>query len=125
MNHQFLTATMILCSLLYHEQTLQREDEIRDALQRARTVWMRRSSTSKEAKKAAETINIVLSRTGKGQEGDGRPKEDASREAGDLSAQRNPPMMQDTFFGISFGGEKGLPDSDGFYERESLIDTAK
>lgn len=125
MNHQFLTATMILCSLLYHEQTLQREDEIRGALQRARTVWMRRSSTSKEAKKATEAINIVLSRTGKDQEGDGRPKEDASKEVGDLSAQRSHPMMQDTFFGISFGGEKGLLDSNGFYERESPIDTPK
>ncbi|KAK9603429.1 hypothetical protein V6Z90_001509 [Aspergillus fumigatus] len=121
MNHQFLTATMILCSLLYHEQTLQREDEIRGALQRARTVWMRRSSTSKEAKKATEAINIVLSRTGKDQEGDGRPKEDASKEVGDLSAQRSHSMMQDTFFGISFGGEKGLLDSNGFYEPDSFI----
>ena len=34
-------------------------------------------------------------------------------------------MMQDTFFGISFGGEKGLLDSNGFYERESPIDTPK
>lgn len=86
---------------------------------------MRRSSTSKEAKKATEAINIVLSRTGKDQEGDGRPKEDASKEVGDLSAQRSHSMMQDTFFGISFGGEKGLLDSNGFYERESPIDTPK
>ncbi|GFF83644.1 uncharacterized transcriptional regulatory protein C1F7.11c [Aspergillus udagawae] len=121
MNHQFLTATMILCSLLYHEQTLQREDEIRGALQRARTVWMRRPSTSKEAKKAAETINIVLSKTGKSREGDGRLKEDASGEAGEQSAQRSPPIMQDALFGITFGGEKGVTDSIGFYEPDPFI----
>ncbi|KAL5333051.1 fungal-specific transcription factor domain-containing protein [Aspergillus crustosus] len=64
MNHQFLTATMLLCSLLHHGQTLGRETEIRAALQRARTIWMRKSSTSEEAKKATETVNLVLTGTG-------------------------------------------------------------
>ncbi|RHZ44740.1 putative transcription factor [Aspergillus thermomutatus] len=121
MNHQFLTATMILSSLLYHGRTLQREDEIRGALQGARTVWMRRISTSKEAKKAAETSNIVLSRTGKRREGDCRPNEDASREAGGLSSQMNPPITQDALFGISVDGEKGLTDSISFYEPDPFI----
>ena len=62
MNHTFLTATMVLCSALYRGQTLQREEEILKALRRTRTVWMRASSSSREAKKAAETVSIVIAR---------------------------------------------------------------
>jgi hypothetical protein len=64
MNHQFLTATMVLCSMLYRGKTIQREQEIRAALQLSRFIWMRRSSTSKEATKAAETISFVLAKAG-------------------------------------------------------------
>ncbi len=64
MNHTFLTATMVLCSMLSRGQTLQREEEILRALRRTRTVWLRASSTSWEAKKAAETVSIVIARTG-------------------------------------------------------------
>ncbi|KAH8698950.1 putative fungal-specific transcription factor [Talaromyces proteolyticus] len=64
MNHQFLTATMILCSMLCSGQTQGREDEVRSALQRSRMIWIRRSTTSKEAKKAAETVSIVLAKAG-------------------------------------------------------------
>ncbi|KAL5001796.1 fungal-specific transcription factor domain-containing protein [Aspergillus recurvatus] len=60
MNHQFLTATTLLCSLLYRKEVLEREDEIRAALQRARAIWIRRSSISKEAKKAAAAVSLVL-----------------------------------------------------------------
>ncbi|KAL4924286.1 putative transcription factor, partial [Aspergillus undulatus] len=66
MNHQFLTAAMILCASLHHGRAMDRKDEIRRALQRARAVWIRRSSTSKEAKKAADTVGNVLSRIGIG-----------------------------------------------------------
>ncbi|KAL4908907.1 hypothetical protein BDW74DRAFT_187388 [Aspergillus multicolor] len=66
MNHQFLTATMLLCSLLYRRENVERKDEIRAALQRARSIWMRRSSISNEAKKAAEAVSLVLGNTGKG-----------------------------------------------------------
>ncbi|RDW59232.1 fungal specific transcription factor-1 [Coleophoma crateriformis] len=66
MNHQFLTATMILCSLLHRGQMLHRREAITAALQRTRTIWMRRSSNSREAKKAAETVSIVLARAGDG-----------------------------------------------------------
>ncbi|GAB1313400.1 hypothetical protein MFIFM68171_03610 [Madurella fahalii] len=62
MNHTFLTATMVLCSMLHRGQTMQREDEILRALNRARTIWMRASSSSREAKKAAETVSIVIAR---------------------------------------------------------------
>ncbi|EED19988.1 fungal specific transcription factor, putative [Talaromyces stipitatus ATCC 10500] len=64
MNHQFLTATMILCFMLYSGQTQGRDDEIRTALQRSRSIWIRRSSFSKEAQKAAETVSIVLTKAG-------------------------------------------------------------
>ncbi|KAB8230051.1 putative transcription factor [Aspergillus alliaceus] len=70
MNHQFLTATMVLCSMLHRGQTLQREQEIRTALQRARAIWMRKSSSSKEAKKAAETVSFVLAKAGNGRSHD-------------------------------------------------------
>lgn len=63
-NHQFLTATMILCSLLHRGQTLHRRDEIMATLHSTRAIWMRNSSISQEAKKAAETVSFVLTRAG-------------------------------------------------------------
>lgn len=63
-NHQFLTATMILCSLLYRGKTLHQQDEIITTLRSTRAIWMRSSSVSQEAKKAAETVNFVLARAG-------------------------------------------------------------
>ncbi|KAJ5969979.1 hypothetical protein N7501_006227 [Penicillium viridicatum] len=63
MNHQFLTATMVLCSILYRGKALQREQEIRASLQICRSIWIRKSSTSKEATKAAETVSFVLAKT--------------------------------------------------------------
>jgi hypothetical protein len=63
MNHHFLTATMVLCSLLYRRwKTLDRRDDILAALRTARGIWLRKSSSSHEAKKAAETISFVLAR---------------------------------------------------------------
>lgn len=62
MNHQFLTATMVLCSLLYCGQTLQRKEEIVAALEKTRSIWLRRSPRSREATRAAETVNVVLAR---------------------------------------------------------------
>ncbi|TRX87741.1 hypothetical protein FHL15_011366 [Xylaria flabelliformis] len=67
MNHQFLTATMILCSLVHHERTQSRVQEIIAALRRTRNIWMR-SAGSQEARKAVETVNIVLARANKGDE---------------------------------------------------------
>ncbi|KAH8671694.1 fungal-specific transcription factor domain-containing protein [Xylariales sp. PMI_506] len=67
MNHMFLTSTMILCSLLSRRRAGDREAEILAALRASRAVWMRRSSLgSLEAKKAAETVSIVLARAGEG-----------------------------------------------------------
>ncbi|KAJ5784059.1 uncharacterized protein N7518_009736 [Penicillium psychrosexuale] len=70
MNHQFLTATMVLCSILHRGKTIQREQDIRAALHLSRSIWMRKSSTSKEAKKAAETVSFVLATAGDGRKPD-------------------------------------------------------
>jgi hypothetical protein len=70
MNHQFLTATMVLCSMLYRGGKLERKQEIRTALQISRSIWMRKSFISKEATKAAETISFVLAMSGNGPKSD-------------------------------------------------------
>lgn len=64
MNHQFLTATMILCSLLYRGGSISQEEKqtVKDALSRSRSVWVQSSSWSQEAKRATEVIGAVLSK---------------------------------------------------------------
>lgn len=62
LNHQILTATMILCSLLHRRITLQRDEEIIAALKASKTIWMRHCGKSLEARKAVWTINSVLAR---------------------------------------------------------------
>ncbi|KAI1348456.1 fungal-specific transcription factor domain-containing protein [Xylaria sp. FL0043] len=64
MNHQFLTASMVLCSLIYHNKTQGRFEEVIAALRGARNIWMRITG-SRESKKAAETVNLILSRASK------------------------------------------------------------
>lgn len=66
MNHTFLTATMVLCSALHCGQTLQRKEEILRVLRRTRAVWMRASPGSREARKAAETVSIVIAQAAEG-----------------------------------------------------------
>lgn len=68
MNHQFLTATMILCSLLHRNQTLDKKDAIVAALRGARAIWIRTSTTSREAQRATEGISFVLTKAGKANE---------------------------------------------------------
>lgn len=53
---------MILCILLQRGQTMQRSEEIKAALRRTRDIWMRSSSSSREAQKGVETVSIVLAR---------------------------------------------------------------
>ncbi|PYH73109.1 putative transcription factor [Aspergillus vadensis CBS 113365] len=74
MTHLFLTATMILCSLVHRGKPIDRGEEVLDALRTARTIWMRRGSTatSREAARAAEVVNLTLARVGeRGFSGDG------------------------------------------------------
>lgn len=83
MNHQFLTATMVLCSILYRGKALQQEQEIRVFLQTCRSIWMRRSSTSKEAKKATETVSFVLTKAGDNDKSNLPFNQDVSRDLQD------------------------------------------
>ncbi|KAK7737040.1 hypothetical protein SLS53_006797 [Cytospora paraplurivora] len=66
MNHQFLTAAMILCMLLQRGQTLQRGEEITAALWRTKAIWTRSNSGSREARKGVETVIVVLAKFGVG-----------------------------------------------------------
>ncbi|KAF4900198.1 Fusarisetin A cluster transcription factor fsa6 [Colletotrichum fructicola] len=63
MNHHFLTATMVLCSVV-HQQRIFGQDEIMEALGNSRAIWMRKGPHSREAKKAAQAVGIVLARAG-------------------------------------------------------------
>ncbi|KAK4145567.1 putative fungal-specific transcription factor, partial [Dichotomopilus funicola] len=73
MNSMFLTATMVLCSMLYRgpqtdqqqRQQIRRKEEILAALRRTRTIWMGAAARgSREGKKAAETVSFVLAKAG-------------------------------------------------------------
>ncbi|PYI28684.1 hypothetical protein BP00DRAFT_402272 [Aspergillus indologenus CBS 114.80] len=78
MNHLFLTATMILCSLLHRAQPLgERTEEVLAALRRARTIWMRRSTSSREAKRATEIVSLTLARAGDGNRSATNTEEDS------------------------------------------------
>ncbi|KAL4750699.1 hypothetical protein BDW72DRAFT_213198 [Aspergillus terricola var. indicus] len=114
MNHQFLTAAMILCSSLHHERVMERKDEIRRALQRARAVWIRRSSTSKEAKRAADTVGIVLSRIGVGASGSDPPL-GLDEHAGNNSSVM---AMPDLSGGLGLEPDTTMPDNMSFQDPE-------
>lgn len=62
MNHQFLIATMILCSMLHRRVNMSGEEEgkVKGALQRAMLIWAQTATTSREAARATEAIRIVL-----------------------------------------------------------------
>ncbi|PWY65859.1 fungal-specific transcription factor domain-containing protein [Aspergillus eucalypticola CBS 122712] len=75
MTHLFLTATMILCSLVHCGGPLDRGEEVLGALRTARTIWLRRGSTatSREAARAAGVVGLTLAGVGERDsiEGDG------------------------------------------------------
>jgi hypothetical protein len=62
LRHQLLTATMMLCSLLYRGMTLERDEEIIAALRNSRDVWTQSEAISEEARRAAHAIGFVLSK---------------------------------------------------------------
>ncbi|GAT19152.1 fungal specific transcription factor domain-containing protein [Aspergillus luchuensis] len=66
MTHLFLTATMILCSLVHCGEPLDRGEEVLNALRTARTIWLRRGSTatSREAARAAGVVGLTLAGVG-------------------------------------------------------------
>ncbi|RMZ78741.1 hypothetical protein DV737_g3763, partial [Chaetothyriales sp. CBS 132003] len=66
LNHQFLTATMILCLSLHRNliHDPDRRREVIEALRKSRRVWSRYSNISQEAKKAAGAVTVCLEKTG-------------------------------------------------------------
>ncbi|KAL3472236.1 fungal-specific transcription factor domain-containing protein [Aspergillus californicus] len=122
MNHQFLTATMLLCSFLHreHGHVIEREAEIRAALQRARIIWMRRSTSSKEAKKAAETVNVVLSRAANSQSNGNATKHDLQE--GQLSRGITPPTQPGNF-GFNAAIDITDPYNDGQFVMSDFMGT--
>ena len=112
-NHQFLTATMILCSLLDRGQNLNRKEEIMTALRSTKAIWMQSSSISQEAKKAAETVSFVLARAGEVR--DYSFDLDAERIMGqDISINANGSDAD-----LAFDAQAMLQTSMDFYERKS------
>lgn len=94
MHHQFLTATMILCTMLHVAHPVQRGSDIRGALQRCRNVWMKRSDTSTDARKAADTVTFVLDRSTDSQNY-GTPSSQAVKEHGGSDTQTNDGHLDD------------------------------
>ncbi len=116
-NHQFLTATMILCSLLYRSQTLHRKEEIMTTLCSTRAIWMRNSSISREAKKAAETVSFVLARAGDVRDYGVDPA--AERTSGAIMGQDMSNNADGSGAGLAFDGQAMLQTTMNLYERKS------
>ncbi|EEP76067.1 conserved hypothetical protein [Uncinocarpus reesii 1704] len=119
MNHQFLTATVILCSLLHQGKTLNREEEIITALRRSRAIWVRKCSGSIEAKKAAETVNIVLARAGEGHGWGISPRSHNANALMDGRVTGTHPNSNTDNHDTS--AEPAIPDSMGLYECMSVF----
>ena len=116
-NHQFLMATMILCSLLHRGQILHRKEEIMTKLRSTRAIWMRSSSTSQEAKKAAETVSFVLARAGGVR--DYAIDLDAERTSTHIMGQNMSTNANGSGAGLAFDGEAMLQTTMDLYERKS------
>ncbi|PWY74311.1 hypothetical protein BO70DRAFT_372948 [Aspergillus heteromorphus CBS 117.55] len=110
MNHQFLTAMMILCSLVHRGRMLDRTEEIVTALRRTRAIWMRQASRSCEAKRAADVLNLTLARAVEGtsqSQGAERNVMPSVRDNFSPSSQRS----HDYLFSVnSLGGDATLED---------------
>lgn len=114
-NHQFLTATMILCSLLHRGQTLHLKEEIMTTLRSTRAIWMRSSAISRDAKKAAETVSFVLAKAGDHYEVD----IDAERPSTTTMGQAMSTNPIASGAGSAFNDQAMLQTSMSFYERKS------
>ncbi|SPO04280.1 related to fungal specific transcription factor [Cephalotrichum gorgonifer] len=110
MNHQFYTAAIILCSLLRQDQAQDRERDVVEALTKARAIWIR-SEGSREAWKAARTVDMVLARvTGEG-EGDAcdvgpRVRDSASNQSASTSNGNDGFRMHDLLRPFTPGSQR-------------------
>ena len=115
MNHQFLTATMVLCSLIYRSQSLDRKEEIMATLRSTRAIWMRSSAISQEAKKAAETVCFVLARTGDDQGIDLQAESTSAAKMGQAMSTN----ATSNGIGVASNDQTMLQTSMDLYERKS------
>ncbi|KAI1312689.1 hypothetical protein F5Y03DRAFT_338787 [Xylaria venustula] len=67
LQHEFLTATMVLCWIFHHgvdklwpDNHLNVEDQIRTALKKAHIIWSRLSNFSRDARKASDTLTLLF-----------------------------------------------------------------
>ncbi|KAI0452159.1 hypothetical protein F5B21DRAFT_484278 [Xylaria acuta] len=65
--HEFLTATMILCWIVYHgvdkiwpDHAPATEDQIKTALGKVHGIWTRLSNSSRDARKASEALTLLF-----------------------------------------------------------------
>ena len=103
-NHQFLTATMILCAVLHHGQIPYRREEIMTTLRTTRVIWIRRSDISQDARKAAEAVNFVLARAGE----DNGTDFEAERTSTTTMGQTMSTNANDSGAGLAFNGQAML-----------------
>ena len=115
MNHQFLTATMILCSLLHRGQDLHRKEDIMTSLRSTRAIWMRSSAISQDAKKAADAVSFVLAGAGEDY-GMGLDPEGTSAT---MTGQVLSTNASGSGAGLAFVDEAILQTSMNLYERKS------
>ena len=107
---------MILCSLLHRGQTLNRKEEIMATLRSTRAIWMRSSSVSREAKKAAETVNLVLAKAGDLR--DYGIDLAAERTSGAIMGQDMSNNADGSRVGLAFDGQAMLQSPMDFHERK-------
>ncbi|KAJ4410680.1 hypothetical protein N0V82_009159 [Gnomoniopsis sp. IMI 355080] len=122
LNHQFLTATMILCSLLCRQCTMGREQEITAALWKTKAVWMRRSVWSSEAKKAAETVSFALARANNWRDRSAMQEDEYGGE-GNMSnpVKSSSSYMGETEAGVEMGSRDPLQSNMGLYDPDQFL----
>ncbi|KAI0970943.1 hypothetical protein F4678DRAFT_479829 [Xylaria arbuscula] len=67
LHHEFLTATIILCWIFHHgvdkiwpDHSLDIKDQITTALRKSHNIWSRLSNSSRDARKASETLTLLF-----------------------------------------------------------------
>lgn len=102
MNDQFLTATMILCSMVYKNQTQDRLEEVLTSLRVARDIWMR-TSASHEATKAVDTINAILAKVSQDASAATGEEEDGISSFEVVNVESEPPLTSSNESGVDSG----------------------
>lgn len=118
MHHQFLTATMILCTLLHSAHPVQQNSDIRETLERCQKIWKKRSDTSADAKKAADSVRFVLSKTADSNNYETPSSEIVKEPSGGDSQINDVPMNDEVSPNTRLNQEMMLPVNQGLFNRE-------